>query len=745
MKFHAKWVTSPVDAKAAVLRFSKQFTLKQGIKKATLYASAIGLYEASLNGTCLTSDLFNPGFTSYLVRTQYQRYDVTSLLKENNELSILLANGWAVGHLGGAKNKKDLYASHPSLIAQLEIQLNDGSSLSIVTDSDWSVSTTPILFSSIYDGETVDLTATPHTLGTAALSSVRTKLIPHEGAPIREQEHISPISLIKTPKGETVLDFGQNLTGYVALSVQAKRGSRVVLHHAEVLDKDGNFYTENMRSADNEVTYVCSGGADQFKPKFSFQGFRYVRLTEYPHQTVSLSDFTAIAVHSEMERTGDFVCGNEKINQLYHNIIWGQKSNYLDIPTDCPQRDERLGWTGDAQVFCRTAAINYNVERFFTKWLGDMRADQACDGAIPCVVPNVFGALEAPYKTWRCSAAWADVAVITPWEIYQAYGNKAILKQNFSMMKKWVDHMHAEGPEEYLRLGAWSYGDWLGLDDGPDSYVGATPLDLIASAYFAYSTSLFIKAGEVLEKDMTEYRVLYQNILRAFRDYFLPEGKLFLRPDLNKAAGKKAPPAETQTAYALILHFGLCEERDRPYLASRLATLIRENDGLMTTGFVGTPYLLHALSANGYHSLACDLFLEERYPSWLYSVNRGATTMWEHWNGIKEDGSFWSANMNSFNHYAYGAVFDWMFGKLMGIEILSPAYREISVTPCPDRRLGFAKTTVRTHYGDLLVHWYYKGDVVYYELNVPQGVTAHITLPGGTLATLSGGKYLLAE
>ena len=564
---------------------------------------------------------------------------------------------------------------------------------------------------------------------------------------MREQEHLSPVALIRTPKGETVLDFGQNLTGYVELCITAPRGSRVVLHHAEVLDADGNFYTENMRSAKNEIVYVCDGTRNVFKPTFSFQGFRYVRVLEYPLDTIDPSAFTAVVVHSEMARTGDFVCGNEKINQLYHNIIWGQKSNYLDVPTDCPQRDERLGWTGDAQVFCRTAAINYDVEQFFNKWLGDARADQATDGSVPSVVPNCFRPRDKAFNSSIRSAAWADCACVIPWELYRAYGNKSILKKTFNLMKKWVERMHADGPEEFLRLGEWHYGDWLGMDDGPDSYIGATPMDLIASAYFAYSTKILVKAGEALGKDMTKYRTLYENVAEAFRAYFLPDGKLYLRPDLHKERGKKNPPAETQTAYALILYFGLCEECDRQALADRLAALIRENEGLMTTGFVGTPYLLHALSENGYLDIAYDLLFEERNPSWLYSVNNGATTMWEHWNGIKEDGSFWSKSMNSFNHYAYGAVYDWIFGKAVGINTVekAPGYREITLTPHPDRRLGFAKASIRSRAGLIAAHWYYKGDVVYYEFDIPAGVTAHLTLPSGRTETLVGGKYLMSE
>ena len=738
MKITAKWITAPVERGTAATAFKTTFALKKTLKKAVLNASAMGLYTAFLNGSRVTSDLFTPGFTAYQNRTQYQSYTVTNLFNQENTLSILAAPGWAVGNFPSWR--AGFYSKCVCVIAWLDLTYTDGTTERIDTDTDWSTFSSHILASEIYHGETVDLTAREIPLGNAVLAEVKTRLIRNEGAPVCEQERLSPLSLIRTPRGETVLDFGQNMTGYVELRIQAPRGSRVVLHHAEVLDRDGNFYSDNLRLARNENVYICSGREDLFKPTFSFQGFRYVHLVEYPLETVDLSDFTAIVVHSEMERTCDFTSGNEKINQLYHNIVWGQKSNYLDIPTDCPQRDERLGWTGDAQVFCRTAAINYDVERFMGKWLGDMRADQRSDGAVPDFVPR------CGLGIGRGSAAWGDAATVIPWQLYLAYGNPSALRKNFNMMRHWVEYMHHAGPEEYLWLGSHHYGDWLAMDNGEDSYEGATPTDLIGSAFFAHSTSLLIKAGIALGKDMSHYQAMYEEILSAFRSYFLPNGTLFLRSDLHEK-GQKNPPAETQTAYALILYFNLCEEKDRRHCADRLASLIRENGGRMTTGFVGTPYLLHALTENGYNELAYDLLFAEHTPSWLYSVNHGATTMWEHWNGIKEDGSFWSTDMNSFNHYAYGAVFDWVFGKALGLETVenAPAYREITLTPHPDKRLGFAKMRFQSRHGDIGVHWYYKGETVYYEFEIPQGVTARMTLPKGKTATLTGGRYLFTE
>lgn len=750
MKNNAMWITSPVDAGAAALTYRKDFLIPEGktVKKAVLSVSAMGLYKAELNGVRLGKGVLTPGWTSYNTRIQYQTYDVTESLVPSNTLSIGLALGWAAGHMGYAK-EKGYFASHASVIAWLDVTYTDGTKECVATDESFEVFTSPVTFSEIYHGETVDLTSEIKSLGNAVRSDVKTKLIPQVGEDITEQERLAPVSVITTPKGERVIDFGQNMTGYVEVSVKAPRGSRIVLHHAEVLDQDGNFYTANYRTARNENTYVCSGGDDVFKPTYTFQGFRYIELVEYPFDEIDPNCFRAISVNSDMKRTGRYRCGNEKINQLYHNIIWGQKSNYLDIPTDCPQRDERLGWTGDAQVFCRTAAINFDVEKFFEKWLGDVAIEQKEEnGAVRGVVPK------AQHQPTRISAAWGDVACIAPWQIYLAYGNKKLLKKNFPMMKAWVDYLRTAGPEEYLWLGGMHYGDWLAMDAGGDSYVGATSNDLIASAFFAYSTSLVIRAGEILGEDVSAYRELYAKVRCAFRAYFMENGMPKEEFPLTEVLqnGKKTPvdivrKGVTQTGIVLILYFNLCEEEERPALAAKLVELIRENGNRMTTGFVGTPYILHVLSDHGYTDMAYTLLLQEENPSWLYSVTHGATTMWEHWNSLKEDGSFWSTAMNSFNHYAYGAVYDWIFGVSSGIKPTAAAagYKEVEIAPHPDKSLGFADASIDSRNGTIRSYWYYKGDTVYYEFEIPTGVTAYVTLPSGKKETLTGGSFCFAE
>ena len=744
------WITAPRDMGMAAACFTYEFTPAKPIRKATVYASAMGVYTFNLNGKKVGKGVLAPGWTSYQSRVLYQTYDITSLLSDSNKFEFGVGLGWAVGAVGYT-HVKHLGAEAISLTACIEIEYADGSTEEIITGEDWDVYTSHVTSSDIYSGETVDMTAPIELIGKAKHIEIGARLEAQMGEWIVENERLAPVEVIKTPKGELVVDFGQNMTGYVEVKIKANRGDRIVMHHAEVLDSEGNFYNANYRTAKNENIYICSGGEDVFKPTYSFQGFRYIRLAEYPFETVNPDDFRAIAVHSDMKRTGYYRCGNEKINQLYHNIIWGHKSNYLDIPTDCPQRDERLGWTGDTQVFCRTAAINFDVEKFFEKWMGEVALEQEPSGAVAGVIPAAY-----ENTTSKISAAWGDVACIVPWQLYQAYGNKEDLAKWFPIMKKWVGYLHSAGPEEFLWLGGMHYGDWLAMDDGQDSYVGATSNDLIASAFFAYSTSLVIKAGEVLGEDVDEYKALYTNVVKAFRKYFMENGMPkaeFPYTEIVDTYRRGKGPVDTtrlgmtQTALVLILNFNLCTEEERPALAAKLAEMIRNNGNRMTTGFVGTPYILHVLSDNGYTDLAYELLFQEKNPSWLYSVCHGATTMWEHWNSIKEDGSFWSTDMNSFNHYAYGAVYDWIFGVSSGIKPCEdePAYKKVTIAPHPDKRLGFADASIDSRNGKIRSYWYCKDDKVYYEFDIPAGVTAEITLPSGYKTTVGEGAHHFAE
>ena len=757
MILNAKWLRAPVDLGEVSPCFVHGLMVEKPVRRATLQASAFGLYAFFVNGKRVPGEVLAPGWTSYNARIQYQTYDVTEMLQAGeNELAMMLGKGWALGTIGFDSASQRYGSDTAAAIACLDVVYEDGDTITLLTDESWKVYDSPVLYSDIYHGETADYTIQPKFLGHAVEHvDVKGQLIPQQGERIVECERIAPREIIITPKGERVIDFGQNMTGYVEITLDAKPGDRVRLSHAEIL-VHGNFYTANLRTAREENTFVFRGGRQTVKPLFTFQGFRYIRLDEYPGETVDPAAFTAVVVHSEMKRTSWFESGHDKLNQLYRNIIWGQKGNFLDVPTDCPQRDERLGWTGDAQVFSRTACINFDVERFYTKWLADMAIDQREDGAVWGIIPNCMG------DRTLISAAWGDASVIVPWNMYLAYGNRAILEKQFDCMKGWIEYMHHAGEEEFLWLGGTHYGDWLamdanddvygeghsvradgaivqgesehvGTDEMPDAeanYVGATDCHLIGAAYFAYSTALFVKIGRILGINMDKYETLHENVVKAFRERYLHEG---------------IPYCKTQTAHVLALYFHLTDHPDKT--AASLAEMIRENGMRLKTGFVGTPYLLHALSENGYADIAWNLLLQERFPSWLFSVNMGATTTWEHWDGIDENGRLWSVGMNSFNHYAYGAVCDWIYGVAAGINPVEDGagYRKIRIQPVPDARLGHLRAGIDTRAGRVESAWRYKDGMIEYEITVPQGAVAQIILPQGGHYTVEGGNYLFYE
>ena len=733
----ANWIYFGERLGTASPDYRKALKLAGRLTRATAYISAVGVYNFYINGKKVGDALMAPGYTSYC-RAQYQTYDITDLLTDDSTLSILAGKGWVKGYFKHDRSKPIVYTNTAAVIARIVIEYADGSCENIVTDGSWEVYTSPVLDSEIYDGDTVDMTAEIKRVGNALLYPDKTPvLVAQRGENIVERERIAAKELIITPKGERVIDFGQNIAGYAEFRISGKAGERIVVSHAEVLDKYGNFYTDNMRTAKNLNTYVLADGENLFKPFFSFQGFRYIRLDEYPDTEIRLEDITAVAIYSDIKRTGDFKCGNEKLNQLYSNIIWSQRGNFIDVPTDCPQRDERRGWTGDAQVFCRTAAINYDVERFFTKWLEDVMLEQGEDGSIGGYIPR------GTCGRGLISTAWGDVATVCPTELYRAYGNRELLGSHYNMMKRWVEYMREFGEEEYLYLGGDHYCDWLALDAGGGQYRGATQSDLIATAFFAYSTELLIKAGEILGEDVSAYRELYKNVRAAFRRAFMNDGLPVIYPKADGLTADRPVLSPTQTAIVLILKFGLCEDSERRALTDKLVELIDKNQGRMTTGFVGTPYILHALSENGRADVAYKLLLSEKAPSWLFSVNMGATTIWEHWDGINENGDFWSDDMNSFNHYAYGSVYDWMFGVMLGVKVAEggEGYRAIDYSPIPCRDIGFAEASYDSRMGRIYTAWKYTDKGVEYELEIPDGVIANIDIPGLTKKQVTGGKH----
>ncbi len=741
-QWKATWI-SPGYVEDSLLRpsplFRKTFNTKPKIQSATLYITSHGLYEAQINGKRVGDDYLTPGWTAYQKRLQYQTYDVTKLLNSGkNAIGVTLGSGWYRGSLAWASNKNS-YGKDISLLAQLMVVYTDGSTAIVATDSSWKSSTGPIVYSEIYHGETIDARlekkgwSMPEYddaawYGVTFGKQVFNTLVATENEPIKKQETFQPIKIFNTPKGEQVIDFGQNLVGWVVLKATGKAGSKITVSHAEVLDKQGNFYTENLRAAKCQNNYILKGeGVEIFEPHFSWQGFRYAKIEGYPG-TLSAENISAVALYSDMPKSGVFESSNALINQLQHNIQWGQNGNFLDVPTDCPQRDERLGWTGDAQAFSRTAAFNRNVNSFFAKWLKDLEADQLANGSVPHVIPNILGAKAAG------SAGWADVATIIPWNMYLAYGDKRILEQQYGSMKAWVGYMQKESWNNLWNTGD-HFGDWLfyrPFDDN-DGRSAVTDKYLIAQCFFANSTQLLINAANVLGKkdDVVVYEALLKNVKDAFlKEYVSPNGRLV---------------SSTQTAYVLALQFDMLPESMRYLAADKLVGNIKKYNNHLTTGFLGTPYLCEVLTRFGHADLAYTLLLQESYPSWLYPVKMGATTIWERWNGIRTDGSFEPASMNSFNHYAYGAIGDWMYRYMVGIDTYQDGvgYQHIKIQPHIGGGFSFASASLDTYYGPVKAGWKTTSTSLEINASIPANAHATVFIPARAVENITeNGKPL---
>jgi alpha-L-rhamnosidase len=725
----ADWITPPSGEFTPSPCLRSVFETAGKIRSARAYVTSLGLYELHINGCRIGDAYLTPGWTSYGKTLQYQTYDITPKLRDGkNAAGALLGPGWYAGNLAW-ENSRCLYGDRLALLCQIHIDYEDGRRQVVTSGKDWTTSSSPILFSEIYHGETYD--AAQEKSGwdmpdyedagwekVCVLEKDKSALVSQISEPVRKIEEIQPVGMIRTPAGETVIDFGQNMVGWVRFKVRGKRGDCVILKHAEVLDKDGNFYVDNLRKAMQTIEYRLKGtGEEVFEPHFTFQGFRYVKIESYPG-TPKLADFIGIVVHTGMAPSGFFECSSPLVNQLQHNIRWGQNGNFVDIPTDCPQRDERLGWTGDAQAFIRTACFNMNTALFFKKWLNDVKNDQRADGGVPFVIPD---ALRGDSHS---SSGWGDAAVICPWTVYLCYGDTRILADQYDSMKAWVEYIRGQGDHEYLWNTGFHFGDWLALDAKEGSYFGSTPNDLISTAFYAYSTDILAKTAVILGKteDAALYEDLHAKILQAFRDEFItPSGRI-------------ASP--TQTAHVLALMFGLVEEKDRKRTADTLVKDLTENKFHLKTGFLGTPYLCHVLSSTGHLDVAYKLLLQEDFPSWLYPVKMGATTIWEHWDGIKPDGSFWSANMNSFNHYAYGAIGDWLYQVVAGIETddrpTGAGYKRILFKPQPGPGLEYAKASLQSLYGLISSEWLTEGGRMTVKVTVPCNTTAELVLPGMT-------------
>lgn len=742
---NALWIASSISGSprtsAPSPYFRTSFCLNQPVKSARLTATALGVYECEINGHRVGDEIFAPGWTDYHRRVQYQAYDVTELLgKGENVLGAILGDGWYCGFVGW-KDRQG-YGDRPRFLAQLEVLLQDGSTVTVATNSSWKTMSGPITEADLLMGETYDarlelghwsqagyddcgwhpvMVSTPDPLP---------ELGPRLGPPVRRIGEIKPVSvhvLEIYSKPYRIHDLGQNFAGRVRIKVRASRGTIVRLLFAEMLNPDGRIYTDNLRGARAADCYICKGAEEEvWEPRFTFHGFRYVEVSGFaPQDTVEV---TAVVLHSDTPPAGTFRCSHSLLNQLQHNIVWGQKSNFLEVPTDCPQRDERLGWTGDAQVFIRTACFNMQVMDFFRKWLRDMRDAQTPRGAIPAVIPNAdflgaAGSLGGANEDG--GPAWADAAIICPWTIYLCYGDPSILEENYATMRRFMDFMAAHRCLGKIRshpdVDSWGgFGDWLALD-GSGITEGATPKDLIGTAFYAHDAAIMAQVAASLgrDADAAGYHALRNEIVEAFRRRFVsPEGLLV---------------SGTQTAHVLALHFDLLPPALRTAAAGELVRNIQKRNYHLATGFVGTPYLLDVLENTGHLDVAYKLLEQESFPSWLFPVKNGATTIWERWDGWTPDKGFQDKGMNSFNHYAYGAVGAWMVRSVAGLDLdpAEPGYRHIIFRPRPGGSITWAEAKLPTAHGATAIRWELKEKFLHVVLTVSEGCHATFQPPDG--------------
>ena len=723
----AKWISSgiasdSVDGRVPV--FMKPFTVKKKVQKARLFITSRGLYEASVNGKRIGDAFLTPGWTSYNKHLQFQVYDLSSDIKQGeNKLQVLLGSGWFRTRIAW-ENNKNFYGSQTALLSQLEIQYADGTTETIISDGSWKAALSSIVSSEIYDGEKQDLRIKPTQWSAAVETNASYDvLVSQINEPIKKQETLAVQKVITTKSGKTILDFGQNVVGWVKFQAKGSAGQQVKLYHVEMLDKFGEPYFANLRSAKAQATYLLSGEQESIEPHFTFFGFRYVQVEGL---AVNKDDFKAIALHSDMASTGSFETSNALLNQLQSNIRWGQKGNFLDVPTDCPQRDERLGWTGDAEVFSRTAAFNFNVNQFFAKWLKDVTADQAPNGAVPFVIPDVLTRTTIGKENNQAGAAgWSDASIIIPYNIYTTYGDKQVLENQYASMKAYLNYVRAVAKDDLWNTG-FQFADWLSYRvDDSKGMIGqrsaVTDNYLVAQCFYAYNTALMVKTARILGKveDYKEYEKLLERIKSQFQKEFMTaNGRLI---------------SETQTAYILALQFDMIPGSLRPAALERLVTNIESYKYHLTTGFLGTPFLNPVLTRFGRNDVAYKLLLQDTYPSWLYPIKaHGSTTIWERWDSMKPDSTFQDPGMTSFNHYAYGAVGDWMYRTIGGIdteEFDGAGYKQSVIKPELGGGLTFAKTSLDTPYGKISSDWRLDSSTFTLQVEVPANTSASVILP----------------
>lgn len=715
-KVLAPWGSGPWGrvrvAHSPATQLRREFRLgRKRVARARLYSTALGLYEVFLNGKRVGEDRLAPGWTDYDKRVQYQTYDVTGLLAPGgNALGVTLAAGWYAGNIAWFGPHQ--YGEQPSVLAQLEVTFTDGSTERVVSGTDWRAATGPVTGADLMAGEEYDarLETDGWTragfdasgwLAADRVDGVTAALVAEVDGACRVERELTAREVTEPEPGVFVFDLGQNMVGTPRLTVSGPAGTTVRLRHAEVLNPDGTIYTTNLRTARATDTYTLKGGGrETYEPRFTFHGFRYVEVTGYPGRP-GPDAVVGRVIHTSAPFTMDFTTDVPMLNQLHSNITWGQRGNFLSIPTDTPARDERLGWTGDINVFAPTAAYTMESARFLTKWLHDLRDDQLADGAFPNVAPDLPGVGSG-------AAGWGDAGVTVPWALYQAYGDVRVLEQSWPSMLRWLDYLEAHSTG--LLRPADGYGDWLNIED-------ETPKDVIGTAYFAHSADLVSRTAEALGKDPAPYRSLFGRVRDAFRTAYVTAG--------GRVKG------DTQTAYVLALSMDLLTEGDRGPAADRLVALIEAKGWHLSTGFLGTPRLLPVLTDTGHTDVAYRLLTQRTFPSWGYQIDRGATTMWERWDSIRPDGSFQDAGMNSFNHYAYGSVGEWMYANIAGIAPGSPGFRKVVVRPRPGGGVTQAEGRFDSLYGPVTTRWKTDADGFALRVVLPANTTAEVWIPGG--------------
>src|SRR5918999_336381 len=701
----------------------REFSLYKPVSRARLYATARGVYELYINGNSVGNDVLAPGWTDYDRRIQYQTYDVTPLLAEGqNALGAVLGDGWFAGFVGfDPKHRGALYGPRPQLLAQLDVEYEDGTTASLATEGSWRCSTGPILFSDLLMGESYDARrempgwAEPGFddsgwYGVAVEEIGDTNLVAQPDEGIRITEELEAKTVTEPESGRYVFDLGRNMVGWVRLKVEGKAGTGVILRHAEALTPDGTIYTTNLRSARATDRYVLGGdGEEIYEPRFTFHGFRYVEITGYPGEPPP-GAVTGPVVHSATPPSGSFECSSRMVNKLQENIVWGQRGNFLSVPTDCPQRDERLGWMGDAQVFVRTASFNMDVAAFFEKWMTDVEDAQSPEGAFPDVAPLPRGSGLIDLR-WG-APAWGDAGVIVPWTIYRTYDDTRIVERHYDAMARWMEYLHEANPDliRKNRMGN-NYGDWLSPKGDH------TPKHLLATAYWAYDAKLIAEMAEATGRyeDAREYRDLKERVKAAFQAaYVFPDGRI---------------EGDTQTCYLLALHMGLLPEDLRSAAAEHLVKSIEREDWHLSTGFAGVGYLCPVLTEAGNTDVAYRLLGNETYPSWGYTIKNGATTIWERWDGWTQENGFQSPNMNSFNHYSLGSVGEWLYRYVAGIDLGAPGYGRTVISPRPGGNLTHASAQYDSVRGRISSSWKIENDRFVLEALIPPNTTATVHVP----------------